>query len=83
MTRRNRHTRDKFEACFGVIQTKIAQTAHGKLFIIVHAGEIAGGKVDSTGECADLKTGVKIIVPPAVRLVSGAGCSLAAQRAKV
>ncbi len=54
MTRRNRHTRDKFEACFGVIQTKIAQTAHGKLFIIVHAGEIAGGKVDSTGECADL-----------------------------
>ena len=41
------------------------------------ADEITGGKADNTGGCADLKTGVKIIVPPAVRLVSGAGCPLA------
>ena len=83
LTSKNFYTFNKVETGLGVIQTKIAQTAYGKRIIVMLAGEIAGEKADSTGECADLKTGVKIIVPPAVRLVSGAGCPLAAQRAKV
>ena len=84
LTSRNFYTFNKVETGLGVIQIKIVQTAHGKRFIIVLTNEIAGGKGDITGGCAaDLKTGVKIIVPPAVRLVSGAGRPLAAQGAKV
>ena len=83
LTSRNFYAFNKVEAGFGVIQIKIVQTAHGKCIVVVLADEITGGKADNTGGCADLKTGVKIIVPPAVRLVSSAGCPLAAQGAKV
>ena len=54
LTSRNFYTFNKVETGLGVIQIKIVQTAHGKLFIVVRAGEITGGKADSTVDCADL-----------------------------